>query len=545
MAFSSARRLGARVVRAVLVGACVAACVAAAPRPTIALVPLDDRPVTLELPKMLAAIAGTDVVAPPRTTVGKYLVPGDPEAIVAWLRSDATKDAYAWVVSTDMIAYGGLIASRAPSTSEALALTRLRDLAAARALRPDADVALFGTVMRLAPTGVPKLGAAASFFLAGPNVDRVEEYARLPDPPNTPETIRKAAALRAQIGDADLDAYLWTRGRDRSVDSYAMQLVAEGNFGRIVLGQDDAGPQGLHLKDLAALRKDARNFRLGKRVSIESGADELGMTLTGAALARHAGWTPRVRVRYSRSDGASVEDPLEFAPIDATIASLIGADGAVRTEGADADVDLFVRVAQTSDADDARFLDAIADDVQRGRLAAVADLTFLQGQNAYTNRLVEGLIARGIAGKIAGFASWNTTANTIGTTLPEAIAVGVGLRRQTYDRGAHVRFLLDRYIDDYAFHAFVRPVLNDDLAALGITDHTFLLPAVARAAGNENDELLWPLALDLLHEIFPETGDCALTITLPWDRTFETQIDIRTRAGRDAPFTDCLPTRTP
>jgi hypothetical protein len=528
-----------------LLGFCIAVCAAAAPRPTIVLVPLDDRPVTRELPRMLAAIAGTDVAVPPRTIVGRYLVPGDPDAIVAWLRSDATRDAHAWVVSTDMIAYGGLIASRTPATGEALALTRLRDLAAARALRPNADVALFGTVMRLAPTGVPKLGGAASFFLAGPNVERVEEYARLPDPPNTPETIRKAASLRAQIGDADLDAYVRTRARNRSVDSYAMQLVAEGNFGRIVLGQDDAGPQGLHLKDLAALRADARSFRLGERVSIESGADELGMTLTGAALARHAGWTPHVRVRYSRSDGASVEDPLEFAPIDATIASLIGADGAVRTEGADADVDLFVRVAQTSDADDARFVDAIVDDVQHGKLVAVADLTFLAGQDAYTNRLVEAMIARGVAGKIAGFAAWNTTANTVGTTLPEAIAVGVGLRQHTYDRGAHVRFLLNRYIDDYAFHAFVRPVLNDDLAAIGVADHTYLLPTVAAATASENDALLWPLALDLLHEIFPETGDCALTITLPWDRTFETQIDIRTRATRDAPFTDCLPTRTP
>jgi hypothetical protein len=541
MRFSSARMRGARALAASLA---FVACVGAAPRPTIALVPLDDRPVTRQLPRMLAAIAGTDVAMPPRTMLGNYLTPAKSDDIVGWLRSDATHGAYAWVVSTDTIAYGGLIASRAPYTSEALAITRLRDLAAARAVRPFADVALFGTVMRLAPTGVPDLGAAASFFLAGPNVERVQEYANLPDPPNTPETIRKAAALRAQIGEADLSAYLQTRARDRSVDAYAMQLVAEGDFDRIVLGQDDAGPQGLHLRDLAALRADARAFRLGDRVSIESGADELGMTLVGAALVRHAGWTPAVRVRYSRADGAAVEDPLEFAPIDTTIGSLIRTDGAVRSERDDADLDLFVRVAGTSDADDAAFLEAIVDDVRRGKLVAVADLTFLAGQDAYTNRLVEGMIAHGVAGKIAGFASWNTTANTVGTTLPEAIAVGVGLRSHTYDRGAHVRFLLNRYVDDYAFHAFVRPVLNADLSTIGIPDHTYLVPAVAAITARENDTLLWPYALALLHDVFPDYGDCALTITLPWDRTFETQIDVRTRPA-GAPFADCRPTRTP
>ncbi len=541
MLFSSARVRGARALLALVASLTM---IGAGARPTIAVVPLDDRPVTRQLPRMLAAIAGTDVAMPPRTILGKYLTPAQPDAIVAWLRSDETRDAFAWVVSTDTIAYGGLIASRAPYTSEALAITRLRDLAAARALRPSADVSLFGTVMRLAPTGVPELGAAASFFLAGPNVERVQEYANLPDPPNTPETARKAATLREQIGAANLDAYLATRARDRSVDSFAMQLVAEGAFDRIALGQDDAGPQGLHLRDLAVLRNDARRFGLGARVSIESGADELGMTLVGAALARHAGWKPTVRVRYSRADGAQVEDPLEFAPIDSTIGSLIATDGAARTEDASADIDLFVRVAATSDADDARFLDAIAGDVHAGKLVAIADLTFLAAQNAYTNRLVEGMIARGVAGGLAGFASWNTTANTVGTTLPEAIAVGVGKRTGAYDRAAHVRFLLDRYIDDYAFHAFVRPVLNDDLTERGVADHTYLLPNVAGATASENRALLWPYSLALLHDVFPEYRECALVITLPWDRTFETQIDVRLRAA-NAPASACAPNRSP
>jgi hypothetical protein len=382
-------------------------------------VPLDDRPVTLQLPKMLGAIAGVRVATPPRPLLGNYLEPGDPAALLHWLHDEAPRDASAYIVSTDMLDFGGLVASRAPGTPPYVAETRLRDLAAFRAQRPAAAFALFGTVMRLAPTGVPALGAAADFFAAGQPVDWLTQYANLPDPPQTPEQKALAAKLAGQLG-GDLPAYLATRARDRDVDLYALQLTAENAFDRIVIGQDDAGPVGLHLRDLAALHSFARRWLPPGRADIEPGADELGMILTGAELAREAHVVPRVRVRYSRAGGGSVQDPLEFAPVDTTIGDIIRACGAVRAPDGDAhaDIDLFVRVPGTSAADESAFVDAIAAetaDGANGPRPAVADLTFLDAGDLDEQRaLVEAMIARGIAGKIDAFASWNTTANTIG-----------------------------------------------------------------------------------------------------------------------------------
>jgi hypothetical protein len=39
--------------------------------------------------------------------------------------------------------------------------------------------------------------------------------------------------------------------------------------------------------------------------------------------------------------------------------------------------------------------------------------------------------------------------------------------------------------------------------------------------------MLWPYALDLLAKIYPQYRDAGLTITLPWERTFEAQLDVR------------------
>jgi hypothetical protein len=498
----------------------------AADAPTIAFVPLDDRPVTLQLPVMLGRIAGQRILVPPRSAIGSYLEPGRPNEILRWLGSPQTERVSALVASTDMVAYGGLVASRLPGVAAEDAVARLRSLAAFKNTQPAAFVQIFGTIMRLAPTGVPRLGPASKYYATGDTVDLIAQYANLPDPPQTDEQRALAARLRERIGPATLDAYLATRARNRYVDEYALQFAAEGGFDRIVLGQDDAGPTGLHLRDLEALRALVQRFSLGDRASIEPGADELGMAMLAAAFARDVGWRPTVNVIYSQFEGEKYQDPLEFAPVGVTIDHLIHLCGA-RAVPSGGDIQLYVRLPDPAARGDDTFEKAIADDVKAGRSAAVADLSFLSGQPGEDQQqLANNLIADGVAGKIDSFASWNTTANTVGTALAAAIAAGAGRRAGRYDARAHAEFMLDRYIDDYAFHQFVRPEINAELRARGI-DTTLLAPDVALEASHQNRALLWRYALDLLARIYPEYHDGGLTITLPWDRTFETQIDVR------------------
>jgi hypothetical protein len=243
-------------------------------------------------------------------------------------------------------------------------------------------------------------------------------------------------------------------------------------------------------------------------------------------------------VIYSRPDGGGVNDPLEFAPIATTIADLIRTCGAHPVaDGERPSIDLFVRVAGTTDADEAAFVERIgrpydprriSSDPTRAPVTAVADLSFLATNDyAEQRKLTDELIARHIAGRIDAFASWNTVANTIGTALPEAVAVAAGRQLGSYDARAHATFTMMRYVDDIAFHTDVRPQLNTDLSAQGVSDHTYLLPEVARVAASENRAKLWRDGLDLLAQIEPAFRDRGFTITLPWDRTFETELDLR------------------
>jgi hypothetical protein len=489
----------------------------------IVFVPLDDRPVTLQLPQLLGEIAGRRVIAPPRALLGNYLRPGDPDAIVAWLGADAPANPAAFVLSTDMLAYGGLVASRVPGPSYADAFFRMRTIARLRARFPDAWIGAFGTVMRLAPTGVPAIGDAAHYFAAYPTWKYIQKYAKLHDP-LAPSEEALAQRLREQIGAPALDAYLRTRGRDYAVDRLLIADAAGGTVNRVVLGQDDAGPVGLHVPEVNALA-NAIAQTAPQRASIEPGADELGMVLVAHALAREAAWTPRVAVRFSTPEGASYQDPLEFTPIGTTIERIVALCGAVRDE-TNPQIVLYVRVPGTSAAEDDALVASMRADLDARRSVALVDLSFEKSyadQGAFAQRLLRD----GIAARLDAYAAWNTDANSTGTALAEAVAAGAGRRMGTYSALAHETFTFMRFADDVDFHVDVRPELNRWLDGQGVTDHTYLLTAIAEQTAARNRALLWNDAAATLQRLYPALHIAAMQITLPWNRTFETEIDVR------------------
>lgn len=488
----------------------------------IAFVPMDDRPVTKQLPLMLGQIAGVRVEAPPPRLLGHYFVAGRPDDIVAWLNHEAADTGNdAFVISSDMLAYGGLLASRIPGTSYADAYFRLRELSYLRQRRPNAWIESFGTIMRLAPTAAP---ASLTYFAASPLWEYVTQYANLRDPPTAPEAAQ-AARLRALIGPDVLQAYLATRARDLAVDRLLITLAQSGALDRLVLGQDDAGPVGLHVPEVGWLRSIIANDpSLQSRVVIEPGADELGMAMVAHAIARKARWIPHIGVAYSTPGGANFQDPLEYAPVSTAIEGLIRLCGGVHDD-LHPEIMLFVRLPQSTPLEDSSFAGAMASSASAGQRVALADLSYLASYQSQAT-FAETILLRGIAAKLDAYASWNTNANTVGTALAEAVAAEAGRRMHTYNALAHKEFTFMRFLDDYVYHDFVRPDLNAALSAQGVSDHMLLAPTVAIDYDERDRALLWARAQSLVGQLDPGYHIAALEIGLPWGRTFETSVEV-------------------
>lgn len=493
----------------------------------VTFVPMYATPTASQLPIMLGRIGGVAVVEPPASDLGDYIAPGNVTAIARWLQMPPARNGFAFVISTDMLAYGGLDPSRVPGgVSEDAAIARLKVLSDTRARHPHAFIGAFGTIMRLEPTSVTRTGEATNYSQIAqyPTWEYIWNYAQLHDPP-LPSESAEAAHLRNLIGDDVLRTYLSTRVRDRNVDLAELDYVADGLVDRFVIGQDDAGPVGLHVKDVQALSGRLAGLQLDDRASIEPGADELGLALVAHAMARGIGWTPRVAVAYSTPAGAQTQDPLEYAPISTTIDALIRLSGAIQDD-AHPDITMFVRVPHTTAVQDNALLQSLQRYVAAGKSAALVDLTYLTHSYAAQAAFVRRIIAAHIAGALDAYSSWNTDANSVGIALSEAVAAGVGRRTAKYNPIAHAEFMFDRYIDDYLYHTDVRPQLNEELTARGVTEHYWLSQTDAKWADQRMAQLMLPKARALLAEIYPRYKAGKLRIFLPWPRTAEIRSEL-------------------
>lgn len=76
----------------------------------IAYIPLDNRPCNYDFILKAAKIKGIDIITPTEEKLGKFTTHGDVEYIRKWLMNLRNVDYL--ILSIDMLAYGGLIASR-------------------------------------------------------------------------------------------------------------------------------------------------------------------------------------------------------------------------------------------------------------------------------------------------------------------------------------------------------------------------------------------------------------------------------------------------
>ena len=118
----------------------------------ILLVPVDSRPAGTQFPQMIAKVAGVRVEVPPTPYLGRFTKPGSPSQIATWLKGRDMSKTAGLVLNADMLAFGGLIASRVPDVSEQQALENLAILKSLRAKNPKLPIYVFSSLMRTAPT---------------------------------------------------------------------------------------------------------------------------------------------------------------------------------------------------------------------------------------------------------------------------------------------------------------------------------------------------------------------------------------------------------
>ena len=499
----------------------------------ILLLPLDGRPAAGQFAQMIAKTAGVDVELPPTELLGRFTVPGKPDAILDWLERQDLSDVSAVIASTDMVCYGGLIESRVDTVPIALALQRVRRLS--RIVRGAPHVRLYGfaATMRLYQTATQGSGRYRTILA------KYEEAKAKGKILGDRKAAELAARLEPTLPRREIDAYERTRLRNVYVQSALLRMLAEKSIDYLIMGQDDARPFGPHVAENAALKRRAAILGVEAEVYFCEGIDQHANVLLSRALLAQAGWSPIVRVVASDDAGLDRYANYESKPLKESLRDQLLASGA-RPAGPNDEYD-YTLYLNTPDRGEERFqtfLTALKEDVDQGFPVAVADIDFGPDGTA-DPELFAGLQERARMMRLLAFAGWNTAGNTMGTSIPAA-NVYLLARRLRVDplvrEVAQREFLLHRFVNDVAYHKITRPAAYRMIreSGVGTVEESYGEPLARVEAFVQRD------LRQHLMETFDEgflgrrffagtkqyvfSGIDDVSISLPWPRAYEVRI---------------------
>lgn len=488
--------LNPRVLKAsaLALGLVTAVAMAAQPAPAarsrVALVPLDDRPPNLQWPILLGEVADTEVITPPRGVLGRFLKTGDGDAISRWLDSLDLPSLTAVVVSTDMLAYGGLAGSRVPRVFEADARTRLDALARLKQRRPDLPVYAFSTMLR------------------------------------TPATADDSETREA------------ARTRNQAVNLSLVERAAGGQIDYLVFTQDGAAYDGASA-DREAIVAAIATAGITSRTGVYAGPDQVAMLLLARALAAGAGFRPVVQPIYSSATAR------QAAAMLTAQAEMAGASVAER--GA-LQVFVYASRQETPDLADG-FAARISQAVASGSRVVVADLDTTGKSAGAWVPLIEAMRTRKILTRLFSYASSTTAEHTVGTALAHGLVYAVAVDKVATRSAAvgqrvaaaQVKMLLHRLVYDFLYEGVVRGQVIEDFIRPRSLNASRLddggRPRVERHLTSELKPLAESLAADFTAQPWRLPGATrrarvgltvrdieGFEVTLPWGRMAEAEI---------------------
>lgn len=491
----------------------------------IVLLPLDERPCNAAFPGKLFDGESVHIVTAP--CLGDKKVPAEYKALEAFLRQEC-RDAHGLILSLDMLLYGGLLPSRLHHLEQGTALSRLALVRELKKENPGLCIYGFQCIMR-----------CPAYSSSDEEPDYYETYG---------QQIHRSGALRhrhdlglctdeelaAAMEGLDMDAlrdYLDRRAFNLAMNKEALSLVQEGTIDFMVVPQDDSAPYGYTALDQQEVRNAISERHLQTKVLMYPGADEVGLTLLSRMLLKDLGRRPKIYVKYAASKAWSVVPAYEDRILGETVKAHVMAAG-FRLTSNDADADLILALScpggkmEEASAQPVRnaaycvernlteFVLDIADWIREGKPVILCDNAYANGADL---ELMDLLDREGLLPKLAGFAGWNTSANSLGTTLAQGAYV-------LLTGAVQMDFLMLRYAEDGGYCGYVRKAVTDGfLPGVGMDYFN-----VSQRQGAASQEVLRQLTA-FVREKLPSIGEHLeiLDVSMPWKRMFETDLTVR------------------
>lgn len=489
----------------------------------IALIPLDNRPVSYSLPVQIGQLSdNVKVFVPPRELIGGLTHNTDIDQVLIWLENVLkNQDIKLIVCSLDSIAYGGLIPSRRSSDTEELIKSRLEkfeQLIKIYKKEKDLKIFAFSSIMRISNNNYNEEekeywnNYGELIFKYSYLTHKISETPAQEDQ----EELNNTFGL---IPKSILDDYTQTRHRNFAINNYYIDLVQSGLIDYMVFSQDDTAKYGFNVQESKLLKDLIDKFNLKSIVDVQTGADEIPSDLLIRGILSHLSREISIYPIYSTESGKNVISRYEDRTIEASVNGQVELCGARVTNNSDeADILLLVHTPIAKQNDHCM---VIHDEIENfaavnycisitksaDKPVIIADVACANGAD---NLLVKSLLGNGLdLDKIYAYAAWNTTGNTLGSAISSGLSRYFAEKNQNLNFENYKKLLLIRLADDWAYQTVVRQKIR---AITSEADVELL------------EEELKPLILNLAEKINLQLSE--VNLDFPWNRTFEVEISL-------------------
>lgn len=499
----------------------------------IIIIPLDERPCNYNFNQLMTKGMPYEIVAPPLSIMGNKKTPGNMEEIIEWLKKEAI-NASGVVVALDTILYGGIVPSRLHYDSKEILLKRLNVLREIKEINPSIVIYAYQLLMRNPaysssdeePDYYGKFGR--EIHLSGV-YNHKEDLGII-----TNEEKEHLLEIEKILPKEYLNDYIERRLINSEMNNEFLNLVSDNIVEFGIIPQDDSSPYGLTAVDQIKIRKTIEDKDLELKVYMYPGADEVTNTLLSKLILKFENKKPTVYLKYSSVGDGKIIPLYEDRYVSETIKyQVLAAGGIIVDDLKNADLVLMVNTPPENMREAASIkrrtieYDSFRNLVEFIEFANYAIETLnkpvIIGDIAYANggdlHLFKLLKQKGLLYKIAAYAGWNTSSNTLGTAIPQ------GIFDWLYpNRIENIDFLASRYIEDVGYCSIVRANVQKSLKE---PNSYFLIDGVRGDVVEQIKNELNSFIKDNLVEgkISPKIVD----IYSPWNRMFETGVLVKVK----------------
>lgn len=494
----------------------------------ILLLPLDERPCNYHYPAMMPK-TNCELILPPQDIMGYKKTAADTDKISKWLLENVSK-ADALILSLDMLIYGGIVPSRLHHTDVDTLIKRADIVKELRRIKPQLKIYAFELIMRCPdyntsdeePDYYGEYGGDIHKYGKYSHIEKLREL--------TSEEKADFELVKSRVPSEYLDDFITRRKANIAVLMHNLEFIKDGTFDYFVVPQDDSAVYGFTAVDQVTVREFFKTNILHLKTAMYPSADEIGLTLLARAVSEINDVKLKVYVKYASEKGKYLIPEYEDRIISETVKYHILTAGCVQVYSLmEADIVLAVNAAPIAlrlgdpnwtipydiERNLAEFVNYIEYAKSQNKTVAIADVAIL---NRADIELTALLNSRDLLYKVDAYAAWNTSSNTIGTTLCQAILYKIG-----NDKDGNISFLAHRYYEDIAFMAEARGYVSDRLHEKGLT--IFEIDGI----NGEISKWVYELVCEYMQNHYPKVAEKVdkVYLNMPWNRMFETDIKLK------------------